>query len=160
MALRERVGTSQRQRFRTASATILDAESFAVLSEISLLPREEITSITPVTLLTRRYIAIGTAVFASDAEFDDAAMDGDFRVTAKEGRMLLVEPAVDAPTGEWKSEVVVIVKTVGPVHDVAVIHGFLAIAAASKVSEARNRLRPLRSMQCILPVQGNVEKGG
>jgi hypothetical protein len=54
---------------------------------------------------------------------------------------------VDAPTGEWKSEVVVIVKTVGPVHDVAVIHGFLVIAAASKVSEARNRL-PSLGVEC------------
>ena len=104
-----------------------------------LLEREEITTIQSVFLLGKQYIAIGTAIFATEEEYDESTFTGSAAVIhAREGRVLLVEPrmgVVDGVDGEeWKVEVVCVEKTVGPVHALAVLHGFLVIAAASKVS--------------------------
>jgi DNA damage-binding protein 1 len=105
------------------------------IARMPLLGREVVTCLQPVMLLGRLYLAAGTAIFSSDADFEDAVLDNEYRVTAKEGRVLVVEP-------DKEMSVVTTLKTVGPVHDLKVIHGFLAVAAASRVSQEIRNANP------------------
>lgn len=91
---------------------------------MQLLQREVVTCLRPVLLLGRSYLAVGTAVYPTDEDFEDER-------TAREGRVLVLEEDLS---------VVTLTKTIGPVHDIITVHGFLAIAAASKISI--NRLTP------------------
>lgn len=97
------------------------------IASTPLQTREIITCLQPVLLLGRPYLAVGTAIFGSDADFEDAVLDDEYRVTAKKGRVMILEP-------DQELAVVTTTETLGPVHDLKVIHGFLAIAAASRVS--------------------------
>ena len=101
-----------------------------VLAEMTLPVREEVTCLADVMLLGRRYIAVGTAVHSGDDEddFDDT------HARAKEGRVLLISPDFDQPPARWTINTECELKTVGAVRDITTIHGFLAVAAASKVS--------------------------
>lgn len=92
---------------------------------------EEVTCLADVMLLGRRYIAIGTAIHlieSGDDELDDTHSN------AKEGRVLLISPNFDQPPAKWTINIETEIKTVGAVKDITTIHGFLAIAASSKVS--------------------------
>lgn len=92
--------------------------------------REEVTCLADVMLLGRRYIAIGTAIHSDDDEddFDET------HARAKEGRVLLISPDYDQPPARWTINTECELKTVGAVRDITTVHGFLAVAAASKVS--------------------------
>jgi DNA damage-binding protein 1 len=94
---------------------------------MELFEREVITTLQPVVLLGRSYLAVGTAIFSSEADFEDAVLDNEYRVTAKDGRVMIIEPTAEV-------NMITLLKTNGPVHDLKVIHGFLAVAAASRVS--------------------------
>lgn len=83
-------------------------------------------------LLGRRYLVVGTAIHADDEEVQDAIDGGTAR--AKEGRVILISPDFDQPPAKWTINIECETKTVGAVRDIATIHGFLAIASASKVS--------------------------
>lgn len=60
-------------------------------------------------------------------------MDGG-TACSKEGRVLLISPDFDQPPAKWTINIECETKTVGGVRDIATIHGFLAVASASKVS--------------------------
>ena len=102
----------------------------AVLAEMTLPIREEVTCLADVMLVGRRYIAVGTAIHSAEDEddFDET------HARAKEGRVLLISPDFDQPPARWTINTECEIKTVGAVRDITTIHGFLAIAAASKVS--------------------------
>jgi DNA damage-binding protein 1 len=53
---------------------------------------------------------------------------------AKEGRLILLDPVYDQSTSTWTLAQVAETKTIGAVNDIAIIHEFLAYAAASKVA--------------------------
>lgn len=89
------------------------------------------TCVADVLLLGRRYVAVGTAIFPAMEEDVGAAFD-EIANMAKEGRLLLVEPRM--VDGTCTIRIATSLKTVGAVRDVATIHGFLAVAAASQVS--------------------------
>ncbi|WVF68077.1 hypothetical protein IAT40_002840 [Kwoniella sp. CBS 6097] len=117
---------------------IRDGTSLNPLAEMPLKEREEVTALASVFLLGRPYLAVGTAVLPAD--LDEILDDEESLVNVKEGRLLLVDVNVrrDAPEGPTADvNVVVESKTIGPVYDVAMIHGFLAVAAGSKVSVKR-----------------------
>lgn len=100
------------------------------MAEITLPVREEVTCLVDVMLLGRRYIAIGTAIHSEEDEDDiDEA-----HTRAKEGRVMLVSPDFDQPPARWTINTECEIKTVGAVRDITTVHGFLAVAAASKVS--------------------------
>lgn len=91
--------------------------------------REEVSCISEVLLLGKKYVAVGTAIVAEDE--GDEFTHGN-TINAKAGRIHLIEPR---KTGDaWQMTVKTTFETIGPVHDVKVIHGFLAVAAGSKVS--------------------------
>jgi DNA damage-binding protein 1 len=104
----------------------------SVLAELPLQIREEVTSLSEVLLLARRYIAVGTAIFPNDQDADNYTLSGT-ALSAKEGRLLLVE-AVSDTKGEWSIRLAVNMTLGGAVYDSKAIHGFLAVAAGSKVS--------------------------
>ncbi|OCF33570.1 hypothetical protein I316_04642 [Kwoniella heveanensis BCC8398] len=117
---------------------IRDATSLNPLAEMPMKEREEVTALAPVFLLGRSYLAVGTAVLPSD--MDESYDDDESLVNVKEGRLLLLEVdvragAIEDPTADVtvKAEL----QTIGPVYDIATIHGFLAVAAGSKVSITR-----------------------
>jgi len=91
--------------------------------------REQVTSLSPVFLNGRHYVAVGTSLFSEDE--NDEYSHGAGMIYAREGRLHLIEPKKE---GSWQIGVKTTVETVGAVHDVTVIHGFLAVAAGSKVS--------------------------
>lgn len=99
---------------------------------MKLKEREEVTCLNEVFLLGRYYLAVGTAIFPSEDEMDEFTHGGT-TITAKEGRVLLIEPKSNESEANWEIELKASMDTVGPVHDVKVIHGFLAVAAGSKV---------------------------
>jgi hypothetical protein len=78
--------------------------------------------------MSRHYLAIGTAVLGPDS---DPGLYGEGLVTAKEGKMYLFEPFKN--DNGWDLRLVTLMKTIGPVYDIEVIHGFLTVAAGSKV---------------------------
>ncbi len=102
--------------------------------------REEVTVVKSVLLLGQRYLAVGTAIFPDEDDVEIEPYGAETSPSAKEGRLLLIEPravnSVEGGEGEkrWRCDVVESLKTVGPVYDVEVIHGFLAVSADSKVS--------------------------
>lgn len=100
-----------------------------MLAEMDLAEREEVTALSAVFLNGRQYIAVGTAIFPKDDDMDEFTHT-DTALTAREGHVLVVEPRKD---GEWEIAVIVKADTVGAVHDVKAIHGFLAIASGSRV---------------------------
>ncbi|ORY34709.1 CPSF A subunit region-domain-containing protein [Naematelia encephala] len=111
-----------------------DPTNLILLAEQKMQEREEVTCVQPVFLNGRHYIAVGTAIFPSDDDFDEAVYVGSSAmVNSREGRVLLIEPKLRADE-EWDVRALATIKTVGPVHDIEVIHGFLVIAAASKVT--------------------------
>jgi DNA damage-binding protein 1 len=91
--------------------------------------REQVTSLSPVFLNGRNYVAVGTSLFSEDE--NDEYSHGAGMIYAREGRLHLIEPRRD---GGWQIGVKTTVETVGAVHDVTTIHGFLAVAAGNKVS--------------------------
>ncbi|WWD20338.1 hypothetical protein CI109_104814 [Kwoniella shandongensis] len=118
---------------------IRDAATLSPLAEMPLKEREEVTCLKEVFLLGRNYLAMGTAVLPPDSE-DEPAWDDESLVNVREGRVVLVEPKSEGD--QYVMRVVAAIPTVGPVYDLAVIHGFLAIAAGSKVSINRLDLTP------------------
>lgn len=100
----------------------------SVLIEMPLDAREQVTSLTPVFLNGRHYVAVGTSLFSEDE--NDEYSHGVEMLYAREGRLRLVEPTKDRA---WQIVVKTTLETVGAVHDVTVIHGFLAVAAGSRV---------------------------
>jgi len=110
-----------------------------VLVEMPLDSREQVTSLNSVFLLGRQYLSVGTALF-SDDETDEYS-HGAGMIYAKEGKLYLVE--VRRAGKDWEIAVKTSIETRGAVHDTAVIHGFLAVASASKVSTiAYTKLTP------------------
>ena len=64
-------------------------------------------------------------------------MDGEYRVAAKEGRALVIDPNPEKDSAKsGRLDIGVLHKTIGPVHDVTLVNGLLAVAAASQVSIA------------------------
>ncbi|KAK8849708.1 hypothetical protein IAR55_005043 [Kwoniella newhampshirensis] len=118
---------------------IRDSATLTLLTEMPLREREEVTSLQDLFLLGRHYLAVGTAVLPPDSE-DGSAWDDGNLIHVSEGRVLLVEPKVDGDMCTLRT--VAQIATGGPVYDLAVIHGFLAIAAGSKVSINRLGLTP------------------
>ncbi|WVQ95773.1 hypothetical protein IAU59_002872 [Kwoniella sp. CBS 9459] len=117
---------------------IRDAASLNPIAEMPMKEREEITALAPVFLLGRPYLAVGTAILPPDSaeSYDDA----ESLVSVKEGRLILANVSVRDEAKEGLTadvSVTVELKTIGPVYDVAMIHGFLAVAAGSKVSVNR-----------------------
>ncbi len=104
-----------------------------MLAQLHLEAREEVTCLNDVFLLGRHYIAVGTAIFPSDEEFDQFAYAGGSAVASKEGRLLLIEPVRNDSADRWDIKISRTLRTAGPVHDAKVIHGFLAVASTSKV---------------------------
>ena len=102
--------------------------SSAALAHKSLLSGEEPTCVASVFLRSRFYVAVGTAQLDKNA---DTGLYGEGLVSAKAGRMLLLEPIAEG--GEWVLREMAMTRTEGAVYDVAVIHGFLAVAAGTKV---------------------------
>lgn len=49
-------------------------------------------------------------------------------MTAKKGRVMVIQPDKDMAVST-------LFQSMGPVHDLKAIHGFLAVAAASRVSD-------------------------
>ena len=119
-----------------------------MLAVLHLEDREEVTCLNDVMLLGRHYIAVGTAVFPSDEDYEDYFFSGRLAVASKAGRMLLIEPTHQASADHWDIKIITFLKTPGPVHDTAIIHGFLALAAASQVCVYRI------SMQGVLIAAG------
>lgn len=119
-----------------ATFELRDATTLRVLAEMPLSAREEVTVLEPVMLRGSRYLAVGTVLFGTQAEYEDALFNGPeaASMSAKEGRILLVKPVYDDRTKAWTLTTVTSSKTVGRVNAIATIHGFLAIAAASTVS--------------------------
>jgi hypothetical protein len=105
-----------------------------VKADLPLLAREIVTTLSAVHIGAQLLLAVGTASFDRREDFEDWVLDGSNRVDAPQGRVLLIDPS------RGEVDVVATKNTVGPVHDVAGIGGLLAIAAASKVSEAGMRL--------------------
>lgn len=101
-----------------------------MLAEMDLAEREEVTALSAVFLNGRQYIAVGTAIFPKDDDMDEFTHT-DTALTAREGHVLIVEPRKDGDG--WEIAVIVKADTVGAVHDVKAIHGFLAIASGSRV---------------------------
>ncbi len=97
---------------------------------MDLAEREEVTALSAVFLNGRQYIAVGTAIFPKDDDMDEFTHT-DTALTAREGHVLIVEPRKDGDG--WEIAVIVKADTVGAVHDVKAIHGFLAIASGSRV---------------------------
>jgi len=93
----------------------------------------------------RTYLGVGTAIYPPEDD-GDLPYGADQTVSARDGRFLLVEPrSKSGPDGEavWSCDILESLTTVGPVHDLEVIHGFLAVAASSKVS-THTFQRPIR----------------
>lgn len=116
------------------------SDELAVLAECPLEEREEVTIVKTIMLSGRTYLGVGTAIYPAEDD-DDLPYGADTTVSAREGRFLLIEPrtcstsnTVDSDGATWRCDILESLATVGPVHDVEVIHGFLAVAAASKVS--------------------------
>lgn len=112
-----------------------------MLAEYKLPAREAVTSVAGVTIRGKRYVAVGTAVFADDDEAHEARLDDTaaFLHTEK-GRLLLFKPVLreggdiegDGPS--WSLDLVAAKdKDLAPVLDIISIHQFLAIATPSKV---------------------------
>ncbi|KAL7425176.1 hypothetical protein Q5752_000864 [Cryptotrichosporon argae] len=119
-----------------------DPNTLAVLHEVPVPPRSEITVVEHVFLRGAHHVALGLAVFDTDDAFEDATYDGPGALKAGAGRIVVYELTGGAGDGTADAAAVALRKvasedTLGPVHDVAVIHGFLAVAAASKVSILR-----------------------
>ncbi|KAK4684331.1 hypothetical protein P7C73_g5851, partial [Tremellales sp. Uapishka_1] len=127
------------------SFELRDSITLDVLAKLELQEREEVTCANLVFLLGRSYLAVGTALFPTDDEFDDANY-GDGVAAANSGRLLLLDSNYDDASDTWTIETTAIIKTVGPVHDAKVIHGFLAVASASKVAIHSLKLRPIPSL--------------
>lgn len=103
---------------------------------------------TAVFLNGRHYIALGTAIFSSPDALDEANIDEVHSFIAVEkGRLLLME-ATEA-NGKWALDVVETMDTNGAVFDAAVIHGFLVIASANKVSILRLQDGRLQETACF-----------
>ena len=106
----------------------------AARATLALQTREIVTALRAVTFKGRELLIVGTAVFAGETEYEDAALDGEYRVTAKEGRVLVIDPSQGkVGTGSARLDIGVLHKTVEPVHDVAAVNGLLAVASASQV---------------------------
>ncbi|WVQ78968.1 hypothetical protein IAT38_001060 [Cryptococcus sp. DSM 104549] len=118
---------------------IRDSTTLDPLAEIPLREREEVTALKSVFLLGNHYLAVGTGILPPDTT-DDPTWDSGSLVAVKEGRLLLVE--AKSESDEWKLDIITTLPTAGPVYDFAVIHGFLALAAGSKLSIHRLELHP------------------
>ena len=119
----------------TPSRELTRADINLVKATLGLQSREIVTALRAVTIKGKEFLVAGTAVFGGSAEYEDAAMDGEYRVTAKEGRALIIDPNPEKDSVKaGRLEIGVLHKTVGPVHDVVVVNGLLAVAAASQVS--------------------------
>lgn len=106
--------------------------NLTVLTKTSLDEREEVSCLSEAFLLGKRYVVVGTAIIDEDEgdEFTHGSL-----VNAKAGRIRLIE--IRRVGDAWQNAIKVSYDTVGPVHDIKIIHGFVAAAAGSKVSILR-----------------------
>ncbi|WWC92848.1 uncharacterized protein L201_007809 [Kwoniella dendrophila CBS 6074] len=118
-----------------------DAATLTPLTELPLKEREEVTSSKAVFLNGRDYLVVGTAILPSDEDYED---DDNNYLNVKQGRLLLIDIVKDKSKekeeDKYQLKVVVQKEVEGPVYDIEVIHGFLAIASGSRVTI--NRLSP------------------
>ncbi|KAE8541647.1 hypothetical protein D1P53_001817 [Cryptococcus gattii VGV] len=114
---------------------IRDGTSLELLSSFSLRERELVTSLRSVFLVGSMYLAVGTAFLPSDDGEDSSWDEGNLAIV-KEGRVLLLEFKGDAGGG-WDIKIKAELTTVGAVYALEEIHGFLAVAAGSKLTMHR-----------------------
>ncbi|WVW86882.1 hypothetical protein I302_108937 [Kwoniella bestiolae CBS 10118] len=123
-----------------SSMELRDSNTLTPLAEMPLKSREEITSLRAVLLNGKKYLCAGTAILPSDEE-ETNEYDDDSYINVKQGRLLLLDILQKDEHGqEWEFRVVVEKMVEGPVYDLEVLHGFLAVASGSKVTI--NRLSP------------------
>ncbi|OWZ42004.1 DNA damage-binding protein 1 [Cryptococcus neoformans C23] len=112
---------------------IRDGTSLEPLSSFSLRGRELVTSLRSVFLTGSIYLAVGTGILPPDDGEDSSWDEGNLAVV-REGRVLLLEfKEGDAGSG-WDIKVKAELATVGAVYALEEIHGFLAVAAGSKLT--------------------------
>ncbi|OCF61827.1 hypothetical protein L486_01489 [Kwoniella mangroviensis CBS 10435] len=121
------------------SMELRDSNTLTPLSELPLKSREEITSLKAVLLNGKKYLCGGTAILPSDEEDKDEYDDENSYINVKQGRLMLIDITQNEKQ-EWEFKVVVEKTVEGPIYDLEVVHGFLAVASGSKVSI--NRLSP------------------
>nr|XP_019009308.1 uncharacterized protein I206_05956 [Kwoniella pini CBS 10737]OCF48089.1 hypothetical protein I206_05956 [Kwoniella pini CBS 10737] len=120
-----------------SSLELRDSVSLNPLAEMQLKEREEVTALKSLMLNGKQYLVVGTAILPSDEEDEDVE---DSYTNVKEGRLLLIDIIKSDSNKEQNLKVIVEKTTEGPVYDLEVIHGFLAVAAGSKLTI--NRLSP------------------
>nr|XP_018260261.1 uncharacterized protein I303_07178 [Kwoniella dejecticola CBS 10117]OBR82419.1 hypothetical protein I303_07178 [Kwoniella dejecticola CBS 10117] len=130
-----------------SSLELRDSVTLNPLAEMQLKEREEVTSLRSLMLNGKQYLAVGTAILPTDEEDGGADLEEDNHTNVKEGRLLLID--IVNNTSKTKHELKVVVEKVieGPVYDLEVIHGFLAVAAGSKVTI--NRLSPSPQLNLV-----------
>ncbi|WWC95424.1 hypothetical protein V866_002287 [Kwoniella sp. B9012] len=122
-----------------SSMELRDSNTLTPLAELPLKLREEITSLKAVLLNGQKYLCAGTAILPSDEEEKNEYDDEDSYINVKQGRLMLID-ILQNEKQEWEFKVVVEKTVEGPIYDLEVVHGFLAVASGSKVSI--NRLSP------------------
>ena len=119
---------------QTSYFELRDQTTLESYAEMTLQEREEVTCLQEVLLMGRYYIAVGTTRYPSDDEMDKLAGINESVIHAKTGRLLLLSANKDDATDSWSINLVHAHEMPGAVHDLVVIHGFLAVASASTVS--------------------------
>ncbi|BEJ16509.1 hypothetical protein CspHIS471_0511140 [Cutaneotrichosporon sp. HIS471] len=122
--------------FQTSSLDLHHPATLEFLTDYQLPEREAVASVTSVFLNGRHYIALGTAIFSSPEALDEANIgEVNSFISVEKGRMFFMEATETG--GKWSLDFIETVDTTGAVFDAAVIHGFLVIASANKVSILR-----------------------
>lgn len=126
---------------QASSVEIRNATSLDLLADHQLPEREAVASVNAVTLHGRQYILVGTAIFDNDDALEDATLeDVSSFIATNRGRLLLYQ-ANESSSG-WSLNLLTFINFNGPVYDSVVIHGFLAVASATKVSILRLTSQP------------------
>ncbi|GMK54981.1 hypothetical protein CspeluHIS016_0200370 [Cutaneotrichosporon spelunceum] len=122
--------------FQSSSLDLHHPATLEFLTDYQLPEREAVASVTAVFLNGRHYIALGTAIFSSADALDEANIEEvNSFISVEKGRLILMEATETG--GKWSLDFIQTLDTTGAVFDASVIHGFLVIASANKVSILR-----------------------
>lgn len=125
---------------QSSSVDLRNATTLELLSEFQLPEREAVASVNAVTLHGHKYILVGTAIFDNKEALEDATLeDVTSFIATNRGRLLLFQ--INESSGS-SLDLVTSMTFNGPVYDTVVIHGFLAVATATKVSILRLNTQP------------------
>lgn len=126
---------------QSSSVELRNATTHELLSDFQLPERETVASVNAVTIHGRRYILVGTAIFDNDDALEDATLeDVTSFIATNRGRLLVFQ--LDESSGSTSLDLVTSQTFNGPVYDTVVIHGFLAVATATKVAILRLTSQP------------------